>query len=746
MPNNLTMTTAGYNASGKFGSSLNAGRGEGPVNLIPAGSFTVEGWVKCAAQSALKVYFGESSVFWMGIDASNRATAKYGTGVAEASITTTTTLGDGAWHHVELSVDVSTGGKLFVDGVLAGSSVKTPAAAGVNHSAGGVFIVRQQFAGNASYDFPGEIDEIAVWSIARHSVGFTAPTAAYAGSESNLVSLWKLENNGNDSASTDVTAPALTSPTGTQTGTTTASGTVVTDEGSGTLYHLASINASESAASVKAASSQAVSASGSQSVSFVGLNSATTYYAHYCHADAAGNDSAVSTSAGFTTASAAATAVTMSGPSGGVSGAASASFTVGANGPIAGTVIITPSDSSAGGSFAPLTISISSGTPTGSFTYTPSSAGGKTISVSNNAGLTNPANITYTATAPALYTQVTATDTITGQSILLLVPAEGSSNPYNSANPTPVVIHTHGSGETETGLISDSRKFACRDALINAGYILAASNARGNNWGNQASVDDYAALEKYLRTNYNVKGVALWGQSMGGLDALSVITQGKIAVVGALLTYPVCSLANLYGLGTYTSAINTAYGITGTGIATYSNKTYGMDPALKPANAFKDMPMRFYASSGDTVVPKSANTDVMRSIVASTRTEAEIIVCTGEHGDASHFQASDYLAFFGRCFAATSRTVSIPLVSQAGAVIANSTGLRWAFWESNAPGVMSLAPVSHGIAETTDGSGVLVISVITRLASGATGWLTVTDSDGTVGMTHKAFSGPVVVS
>ena len=739
------MTGAGYNASGKFSYSLNSGYGAGPTNLIPSGSFTVEAWIKVSPPSGLYVFIGEANVCWVGVENGN-AKAAYGSGGTEVAIATSTAIGDNAWHHVELTVDTSTGAKLFVDGVLAGGSATTPASAGVNHSFGSVFVVRENFAGTSIFNFPGEVDEVAVWSSARHSSGFTAPTSAYAGNEANLVALWHLDNNGNDSVSTDTTAPTLTSPTGTQTGTTTASGTVSTDEGNGTLYYLATTNATETAATVKAASSQAVSGTGSQSVSFTGLTASTTYYAHYCHRDAAGNDSTVSNSASFTTASTSATAVTMSGPSGGVSGVASTNFTIGANGVITGTVIVTPSDSASGGTFTPTTVSISSGSPTGTFTYTPASVGAKTVSVTNNGGLINPSNITYTATAPALYVTVTATDTITGQNIMLLVPDAGSSHPYNASNPTPVIIYVHGAGETETGLTADSLKFTCRDALIDAGYILAGSNAHGNNWGNQSSVDDYAALEKYIRANYNVKGVALWGQSMGGLEALSVVAQGKIPLTGALLTYPVCSLANLYGLGVYTGAIDTAYGITGAGIATYANKTYGLDPALKPASAFKDTPLRFYASTVDTVVPKAANTDAMQAIVASTRTEAVIVSCTGDHGDTSHFQPSDYVAFFDRCFAATTRTITLSLVSHAGAAIASAMGLKWAFWESTAPGVLSLAPVAQGVTETTDGSGVLVISVTTKLASGAVGWLTITDSDGNPATVHKSFSGPVTVT
>lgn len=102
----------------------------------------------------------------------------------------------------------------------------------------------------------------------------------------------------------DTTAPTLTSPTGTATGSTTASGSVSTDEANGTLYRLASTNATETAATVKAAAlTTTVSATGVQStgVTFSGLTASTTYYAHYLHRDAAGNDSAIVSSASFTT-------------------------------------------------------------------------------------------------------------------------------------------------------------------------------------------------------------------------------------------------------------------------------------------------------------------------------------------------------------------------------------------------------------------------------------------------------------
>ncbi len=101
---------------------------------------------------------------------------------------------------------------------------------------------------------------------------------------------------------------------------------------------------------------------------------------------------------------AAATGVTMTGPAGGVVSVASTNFSVGVtpNGSIiTGTVVVTPNDSSGGGTFTPTSVSLSSGSPTGTFTYTPGSAGAKTIAVTNNGSLSDPSTITYTATAAA---------------------------------------------------------------------------------------------------------------------------------------------------------------------------------------------------------------------------------------------------------------------------------------------------------------------------------------------------------
>lgn len=93
------------------------------------------------------------------------------------------------------------------------------------------------------------------------------------------------------------------------------------------------------------------------------------------------------------------TTLTLSGPSSGIVNGTSAVFTVGTSGPVSANIVVTPSSGSGGGTFTPATITLTTAAPTATFTYTPATTGVKTISVSNTQGLTNPANITYTAAA-----------------------------------------------------------------------------------------------------------------------------------------------------------------------------------------------------------------------------------------------------------------------------------------------------------------------------------------------------------
>ncbi len=111
----------------------------------------------------------------------------------------------------------------------------------------------------------------------------------------------------------DSVAPVLTNPIDNTTGTTTASLTVDTDEGNGTLYTVATTSATppskarvklgQDSAGIAAtyAANQAISSTGTKTFSATGFTASTAYTAFFMHEDAAANQSNVSAANGFTT-------------------------------------------------------------------------------------------------------------------------------------------------------------------------------------------------------------------------------------------------------------------------------------------------------------------------------------------------------------------------------------------------------------------------------------------------------------
>ena len=123
---------------------------------------------------------------------------------------------------------------------------------------------------------------------------------------------------------------------------------------------------------------------------------AGTYSIAVTNSASLANPSAISFVASAPTA---VTSYTLTGPSACIVGAASSNFTVTlGTGTLSGTVVITPSSSGGGGTFSPTTVSLTNSSRAATFTYTASSAGAKTISTTNDASLTNPSALSVTAT------------------------------------------------------------------------------------------------------------------------------------------------------------------------------------------------------------------------------------------------------------------------------------------------------------------------------------------------------------
>ena len=144
----------------------------------------------------------------------------------------------------------------------------------------------------------------------------------------------------------------------------------------------------------------------------------------------------------------------------------------------------------------------------------------------------------------------------------------------------------------------------------------------------------------------------LQGQSMGGLVALLLLSGGLVPALGAAMIEPVTNLANMYA-GTYQAAIKGAYGIAADG-SDYAAKTAGHDPNLLANTKWAGKWFLFIASAGDNTVSKANNTDAFRTLIAGHVREAGLILATGDHGNASEFNAQALSAFYAYAFASPS--------------------------------------------------------------------------------------------
>lgn len=200
---------------------------------------------------------------------------------------------------------------------------------------------------------------------------------------------------------------------------------------------------------------------------------------------------------------AAANAVTLTGPASGVSGVASSNFSVGVSpvgGAITGTNTVTPSDASGGGTFAPTSVSLTTASPAATFTYTPSSTGAKTISVTNNGGLSNPSSITYTASAaatvPGAPTIGTATAGDASVSVTFTAPASDGGSAITS------YTVTMSTGQTATGASSPITVTGMTNGTP-ATATVHATNAIGNSAESAASNSVTPASAGATYTTFN---------------------------------------------------------------------------------------------------------------------------------------------------------------------------------------------------------------------------------------------------
>lgn len=278
---------------------------------------------------------------------------------------------------------------------------------------------------------------------------------------------------------------------------------------------------------------------------------------------------------------------------------------------------------------------------------------------------------------------------------------------------TPLIIWCHPASQTEQASIGNDG-YVLLQACLNEGWPVIGSRMHSNSWGNTNSLDDILDAYNKMAARYTITKVVLIGASMGALTAALAIPDNRIANLKGVITLDgVLDLSTLYSNATYTTQIDTAYGITrgtisatmgstgvtsvpttssfptigtllmlgngtanvetvtttgassGTAVAVtattkthasadqvsdYPTKIVGHNPILLSAGSFTGVRWRFYASSADTTVPKTSNADAFATLVAAAP-EAVVVAQTDNHLDHAHEVPADAVAFIRRAIA-----------------------------------------------------------------------------------------------
>lgn len=260
-------------------------------------------------------------------------------------------------------------------------------------------------------------------------------------------------------------------------------------------------------------------------------------------------------------------------------------------------------------------------------------------------------------------------------------------NHFNKANPFPFVICCHGNGwvmdgteqyanwtkrtmyvplndpdyiadPTEYNGTSDQSLWYSNptiETLLNAGYIVCGCENYGdllfgNNDCRNACVDFFYHMVNF----WNVQDRCyMIGASNGALTCLnaSYILQGRVRAM--VLQYPITCLVNQYVSNqSHQAWIRTAYGISNASItptelakavATHDPLTTDVVNDIKVGTV---PPISLYYSPDDPAVLPDYNSIPFAELLDDSNKVVETTVCSGGHGDHTHFDPDAFLHFF----------------------------------------------------------------------------------------------------
>lgn len=200
---------------------------------------------------------------------------------------------------------------------------------------------------------------------------------------------------------------------------------------------------------------------------------------------------------------------------------------------------------------------------------------------------------------------------------------------------SPLWLFVHGYGGSRTSPMSDSWSNHVQAIITNQGAIFVATDAQSNNgFGSPTERRDYSNAVIWAQQTFPTAGLrCVYAVSMGGCTGGYFAT--NTAVTHAIFIYPIIDLEWAYkgtGAGTaYTAVINTAYGA-----SVWGDIPSGHDPSKFAVGQWAGKRTLWFHSPADTGVDYNTNSVYMTSRLPSSR----LVTTSGDHGDASNFDAS----------------------------------------------------------------------------------------------------------
>jgi hypothetical protein len=206
--------------------------------------------------------------------------------------------------------------------------------------------------------------------------------------------------------------------------------------------------------------------------------------------------------------------------------------------------------------------------------------------------------------------------------------------PTTIGESSPAVFWSHQAGGTEQ-ITTGYSLYPVVHALVNAGYVVAASRMHGDSWGDAQAVTDLNNLYTLVNGIQPISRLILLGTSMGGvatslMQPLGGLPAGKLK--GCIGLDAVFSLASMYANATYTTAIDTAYGCT-RGTLSGAMAATGLTKVPTTAS-YPTIGTKLMLGNG------TANVETVTTTGASTGTEVAVTATTKTHASAD--QVSDF--------------------------------------------------------------------------------------------------------